>query len=74
MSELIHFVLGVGAEIDAERTYGSGYPGVTGRGVTGRGFPFWFWPMVWGSEAATTQSYLNGSEVSSLTCPNALIL
>lgn len=49
-------------QIYGTRTYGSGYPGVTGRGVTGRGFPFWFWPMVWGSEAATTQSYLNGSE------------
>ncbi len=30
-------------------TYGSGYPGIAGRGVGGRGFPFGFWPIVWGA-------------------------
>ncbi|KAF5330167.1 hypothetical protein D9611_010640 [Ephemerocybe angulata] len=28
------------------RTYGSGYPGV-GRGTSGRGLPFFFWPLSW---------------------------
>ncbi|KAJ7485950.1 hypothetical protein FB451DRAFT_1027922 [Mycena latifolia] len=29
--------------------YGSGYPGSYTRGVSGRGFPFYFWPLAWGS-------------------------
>ncbi|KAK0202711.1 hypothetical protein DFS33DRAFT_1385080 [Desarmillaria ectypa] len=33
------------------RSYGSGYPGTSGRGVAGRGFPFYFWPVVWGGAA-----------------------
>lgn len=33
------------------RVYGSGYPGAAGRGVVGRGFPFYFWPIVWGGAA-----------------------
>jgi hypothetical protein len=45
------------------RTYGSGYPGMTGRGVTGRGFPFWFWPVVWTGYGG---SYLQASEVCDL--------
>jgi hypothetical protein len=43
------------------RTYGSGYPGVTGRGVSGRGFPFYFWPVVWGSAGGA--AYLHDDEV-----------
>ena len=31
------------------RVYGSGYPGFQDRGVVGRGFPFWFWPLIWGT-------------------------
>ncbi|KAJ7302336.1 hypothetical protein DFH08DRAFT_74072 [Mycena albidolilacea] len=31
------------------RSYGSGYPGYYGRGVANLGFPFWFWPVAWGS-------------------------
>ncbi|KIM50671.1 hypothetical protein SCLCIDRAFT_34087 [Scleroderma citrinum Foug A] len=49
-------------QIFGSKSYGSGYPGITGRGVAGRGFPFWFWPIVWGSTAAETAPYLNGSE------------
>ncbi|KAL4063005.1 hypothetical protein V8B97DRAFT_1600899 [Scleroderma yunnanense] len=45
-----------------DRTYGSGYPGITGRGVAGHGFPFWFWPIVWGGAAVGVESYLDGSE------------
>lgn len=29
------------------RIYGSGYPGASGRGTSGRGFPFIFWPISW---------------------------
>ncbi|KAI5994575.1 hypothetical protein F5J12DRAFT_856930 [Pisolithus orientalis] len=49
-------------QIFGSRTYGSGYPGITGRGVSGRGFPFWYWPVVWIDTAAESQPYLNGSE------------
>jgi len=34
-------------DIFGSRTFGSGYPGVSGRGVAGRGFPFYFWPLAW---------------------------
>ncbi|KAF8997089.1 hypothetical protein BDQ17DRAFT_1401051 [Cyathus striatus] len=33
--------------IYGSRSYGSGYPGIAGRGVDGRGFPYWFYPVVW---------------------------
>ncbi|KAG6331340.1 hypothetical protein ID866_7751 [Astraeus odoratus] len=58
------------------RTYGSGYPGIDGRGVSGRGFPFWFWPLIWGSNAGAAQTYLNGSEVRQLAfnCPSLISL
>ncbi|KAL4079790.1 hypothetical protein J3A83DRAFT_1156224 [Scleroderma citrinum] len=49
-------------QIFGSRTYGSGYPGITGRGVAGHGFPFWFWPIVWGGAAVGVESYLDGSE------------
>lgn len=47
------------AQIYGTRTYGSGYPGYSGYGVAGRGFPFWFWPVVWGG---STNQYLHDSE------------
>ncbi|KAI5987087.1 hypothetical protein EDD15DRAFT_2146347, partial [Pisolithus albus] len=53
---------GTRGQIFGNRTYGSGYPGITGYGVSGRGFPFWFWPVVWSDTAAERQPYLNGSE------------
>jgi hypothetical protein len=49
------------------RTYGSGYGGnVLTRGVAGRSFPFFFWPVVWGSGALlSTETYMNSrAEVS----------
>ncbi|KAG6331314.1 hypothetical protein ID866_7774 [Astraeus odoratus] len=49
-------------QVFGTKTYGSGYPGIDGRGVSGRGFPFWFWPLIWGSNAGAAQTYLNGSE------------
>ncbi|KAL0065015.1 hypothetical protein AAF712_008008 [Marasmius tenuissimus] len=38
-------------QVYGSRQYGSGYPGVTGAGVAGRGFPFYFWPVTWGGAA-----------------------
>ena len=48
------------------RQYGSGYPGVVGRGVAGRNFPFYFWPLTFGGVgAAGAYHYLDGDgEVS----------
>ncbi|KAF9225627.1 hypothetical protein BS17DRAFT_554757 [Gyrodon lividus] len=46
-------------QVFGTRMYGSGYPGITGRGVAGRGFPFWFWPVVWGGGSVT---YLHDTE------------
>lgn len=51
------------------RTYGSGYPGVVGRGTAGRGFPFFFWPIVWplGAGAGAATYISSDGEVSSNT-------
>ncbi|KAG0697230.1 hypothetical protein DFH29DRAFT_1022990 [Suillus ampliporus] len=46
-------------QVYGTRTYGSGYPGYSGYDVAGRGFPFWFWPVVWGG---STNQYLNNTE------------
>lgn len=47
--------------------YGSGYPGTTGLGVANRGFPFVFWPLVWGGGLGYGAAYLHSNhEVSSL--------
>ncbi|KAJ6605804.1 hypothetical protein B0H10DRAFT_2167070 [Mycena sp. CBHHK59/15] len=44
------------------RTYGSGYPGITGRGVVGRGFPFYFWPLSFGAGGGIgTAAYLHSN-------------
>jgi len=46
-------------------TYGSGYgPGYNslGRGVSGLGFPYIFWPVVWGSGLGYGPAYLHDSE------------
>ncbi|KAJ7459888.1 hypothetical protein FB451DRAFT_1341685 [Mycena latifolia] len=39
---------GTRAQVFGTQTYGSGYPNVPGRGVTGRPFPFYFWPLSFG--------------------------
>lgn len=49
-----------GADLSCSQ-YGSGYPGITGRGTAGRGFPFYFWPVVWAGEGT---DYLYPTEVS----------
>ncbi|KAF7311688.1 hypothetical protein MIND_00178600 [Mycena indigotica] len=40
---------GTRAEVFGTKEYGSGYPGIASRGVEGRGFPFFFWPLSWGT-------------------------
>lgn len=46
--------------------YGSGYPGYYGRGVSGRNFPFVFWPLSFGNVGGP--AYLYNNEVSSRLC------
>ncbi|KAG9310001.1 hypothetical protein JVU11DRAFT_10035 [Chiua virens] len=53
---------GMRSQIFGSRTYGSGYPGITGRGVIGRGFPFWFWPIVWTGDLVPAAPYLQAPE------------
>ncbi|KAI0353843.1 hypothetical protein OH77DRAFT_1550857 [Trametes cingulata] len=48
-------------QIFGSRTYGSGYPGVSGAGVAGRGFPFVFWPVVWGGGLGYGAAYLHAN-------------
>ncbi|KAJ6505332.1 hypothetical protein C8R45DRAFT_861092 [Mycena sanguinolenta] len=38
--------------------YGSGYPSLSGSSVTGRGFPFYYWPIVW-DESSSHEPDLN---------------
>lgn len=45
------------------RGYGSGYPGVASRGVGGLGFPFVFWPVIWGGGLGYGGAYLYNHEV-----------
>jgi len=46
------------------RQYGSGYPGISGRAMAGRGFPFVFWPLAWGGIAGvSTAAYMHSTEV-----------
>lgn len=49
------------------RQYGSGYPGQTARGVAGRGFPFYFWPVPWIGAAGIGGAYLYHNDVRVVT-------
>ncbi|KDR70411.1 hypothetical protein GALMADRAFT_76106 [Galerina marginata CBS 339.88] len=53
---------GTRSQIFGTRTYGSGYPGVPGRGTAGRGFPFIFWPIAWPLAALAAGRYLNDDD------------
>ncbi|EIN08255.1 hypothetical protein PUNSTDRAFT_68982 [Punctularia strigosozonata HHB-11173 SS5] len=54
---------GTRAQTFGGQRYGSGYPGLGNNGVAGRGFPFFFWPVVWGGAlGAGNAHYLNGRE------------
>ncbi|KAI0823482.1 hypothetical protein BC628DRAFT_1383403 [Trametes gibbosa] len=48
-------------QVFGTRAYGSGYPGVSGLGVGGRGFPFVFWPVVWGGGLGYGAAYLHAN-------------
>ncbi|KXN83090.1 hypothetical protein AN958_01841 [Leucoagaricus sp. SymC.cos] len=52
---------GTRSQVFGTRAYGSGYgSGFTTRGVAGRPFPFFFWPVVWGGSALLlTDTYLD---------------
>ncbi|KAG6862488.1 hypothetical protein C0995_000034 [Termitomyces sp. Mi166 len=52
-------------QIYGTRDYGSGYPGGGNlRGTNGRGFPFYFWPVVWAnpSTVSPNDAYLHPTE------------
>ncbi|KAI3605026.1 acetolactate synthase [Moniliophthora roreri] len=50
-------------QIYGNSQYGSGYPGIAGRGVANRGFPFFFWPVAWGGAAGVgSAAYLHNRE------------
>jgi len=54
---------GTRQEVFGNQRYGSGYPGATGLGVSGRGFPFFFWPVVWGGAGGyAAGSYIHNNE------------
>ncbi|KAJ3565473.1 hypothetical protein NP233_g7608 [Leucocoprinus birnbaumii] len=47
-------------QVYGNRAYGSGYPGSSAVGVGGLGFPFFYWPVIFGSTAIIgTGSYLH---------------
>ncbi|KAF7328868.1 hypothetical protein MVEN_02516500 [Mycena venus] len=52
------------SQVYGSRTFGNGYPGYYGRGVANRGFPFWFWPIAWGSGVryGSEADYLHSNE------------
>ncbi|KAJ7702681.1 hypothetical protein B0H17DRAFT_1157389 [Mycena rosella] len=52
------------SQVWGTRAYGSGYPGVYTRGVSGRGFPFYFWPLAWGTGLGfgANTAYLHSDE------------
>jgi len=49
-------------QVFGNRLYGSGYPGQGSRSVSGRGFPFGYWPLVWGAGVGAGIGYLHDSE------------
>ncbi|KAG6844503.1 hypothetical protein H0H87_006389, partial [Tephrocybe sp. NHM501043] len=53
---------GTRAQVYGTSTYGSGYPGITGRGVQDRGFPFMFYPVVFAAPIGAGGYYLYREE------------
>ncbi|KAI0071655.1 hypothetical protein K474DRAFT_1606564 [Panus rudis PR-1116 ss-1] len=52
-------------QVFGSQTYGSGYPpsySAPGRGVSGLGFPFYFWPLAWGGGLGYGAGYLHSHE------------
>ncbi|KAJ7672741.1 hypothetical protein B0H17DRAFT_947604 [Mycena rosella] len=53
---------GTRGQVFGTQTFGSGYPGIPGRGVVGRGFPFFFWPLSFGAGGGiATGAYLHSN-------------
>ncbi|KZV66398.1 hypothetical protein PENSPDRAFT_744766 [Peniophora sp. CONT] len=54
---------GTRSQVYGTNVYGSGYPGVAAgqRGVSGLGFPFLYWPVVFGGAGIGTAAYLHES-------------
>jgi len=50
------------SQVFGSRTYGSGYPGQGSRSVSGRSFPFGYWPLVWGASVGGGAAYLHNNE------------
>ncbi|KAH6908429.1 hypothetical protein BKA70DRAFT_268683 [Coprinopsis sp. MPI-PUGE-AT-0042] len=48
-------------DVFGTKTYGSGYPGIVGRGTSGRGFPFFFWPLAWPVAGGSAALYLHNN-------------
>ncbi|KAF9814144.1 hypothetical protein IEO21_05282 [Rhodonia placenta] len=58
---------GTRGQVYGTSTYGSGYPGLAAGSVLGRGFPFIFWPVVWGGGLGLGGAYLHDHEYGSPT-------
>ncbi|KAJ7097033.1 hypothetical protein B0H15DRAFT_961126 [Mycena belliarum] len=58
---------GTRAEVYGTWRYGSGYPDGPDRGVNGRSFPFYYWPVVWGDGADSDSYIYNTSEYGNTT-------
>ncbi|TCD60630.1 hypothetical protein EIP91_009761 [Steccherinum ochraceum] len=57
-------------QVFGSRVYGSGYPGITSRGVGGLGFPFVFWPVIWGGGLGYGGAYLHNNEYGNSSNPD----
>ncbi|KAI0765895.1 hypothetical protein BD413DRAFT_637158 [Trametes elegans] len=53
---------GTRGNVFGNQAYGSGYPGLASGSVAGRGFPFVFWPLVWGGGLGYGAAYLHDHE------------
>ncbi|KAH9922879.1 hypothetical protein B0H21DRAFT_701378 [Amylocystis lapponica] len=50
------------SQVYGTSAYGSGYPGISGLGVANRGFPYVFWPVVFGVGLGYGAEYLHDNE------------
>ncbi|KAJ7583772.1 hypothetical protein C8J56DRAFT_192135 [Mycena floridula] len=65
---------GTQAQVYGNSMYGSGYPGVVGRGVVERSFPFYFWPLAWGGVAGAGRgAHLHDLEYDNTSRPGSMM-
>jgi len=57
-------------QVYGSQAYGSGYPGIASRGVGGLGFPFVFWPVIWGGTLGYGGAYLYDHEYGDSSNPD----